>query len=321
MAPVTAVDDHRDGIGQQFAAVEVDLPIAQRFAAAQHLRQMQLRRPMLAGGFQQQVFHRAALAQQALGLVVDDGDAGFIIDRDHAFFNRLQHGVALFEQVGDFVRLETQHDALECGDGEEGAWAADQRGEGDGPIDDPAAFRHHPLHGIQRDAERHHADLLFLRVIHRHEHPQRRGQRAAVDGAVDVALQRGRQIVADKMLADQPGFGVRIADALHIHHHHEQQLVLMAHLLGEALNGAALVAPLQTVNHRAGERQRIGDGDGFLLQLILPLAAHLHEKQREHHQQHRSDDGGHHQRDGGAQRAAPVVLAWRFSEWRYHGVF
>ena len=66
--------------------------------------------------------------------------------------------------------------------------AADQGGEGDGPIDDPAALRHHPLHGVQRDAERHHADLLFLRVIHRHEHPQRRGQRAAVDGAVDVAF-------------------------------------------------------------------------------------------------------------------------------------
>ena len=84
---------------------EADLPIAAAFAAGQHLRQMQLRRPMLAGGFQQQVFHRPALAQQALGFVIDDGDAGFIIDRDHAFFNRLQHGVALFEQVGDFVRL------------------------------------------------------------------------------------------------------------------------------------------------------------------------------------------------------------------------
>ena len=50
-----AVDDHRHGIGQQFAAVEADLPIAQRLAAGQHLRQMQLCRPMLAGGFQQQV--------------------------------------------------------------------------------------------------------------------------------------------------------------------------------------------------------------------------------------------------------------------------
>ena len=255
---------------------------------------------MLAGGFQQQVFHRAALAQQALGLVVDDGDAGFIIDRDHAFFNRLQHGVALFEQVGDFVRLETQHDALECGDREEGAWAADQRGEGDGPIDDPAAFRHHPLHGIQRDAERHHADLLFLRVIHRHEHPQRRGQRAAVDGAVDVALQRGRQIVADKMLADQPVWGANSGCPAY-----PPPPRTAARFDGAP---ARRSAEWRRFGRAAADRQppcwrapAYWRRRWLSAAADLALAAHLHEKQREHHQQHRSDDGGHHQRDGGAQ--------------------
>ena len=94
----------------------------------------------------------------------------------------------------------------------------------------------------------------------------------------------------------------------------------MAHLLGEALNGAALIAPLQSHSITVfGDASVLATAMAFAA-ADLALAAHLHENSANTHQQHRRDDGGHHQRDGGAQRAAPVVLAWRF-EWRYHGVF
>ena len=69
------LNDHRHGIHQQFTAVERDLPVAPRFAALQHLRQMQLRRPVFAGGIEQQVFKRSALAQQPFRLIIDDADA------------------------------------------------------------------------------------------------------------------------------------------------------------------------------------------------------------------------------------------------------
>ncbi|MNE75733.1 hypothetical protein D3C80_1719170 [compost metagenome] len=70
-----ALNDYRHGIGQQFAAVKADLLVTQRLTAFQHLRQMQLCRPVFAGGFQQQVFERPILAQQPFGFVVDNGNA------------------------------------------------------------------------------------------------------------------------------------------------------------------------------------------------------------------------------------------------------
>ncbi|MNT35599.1 hypothetical protein D3C72_1716320 [compost metagenome] len=94
---------------------------------------------------------------------------------------------------------------------------------------------------------------------------------------------------------------MRVADAFHVHHGDEQQLVLMSHLLGEALDRATVIFPLQAVNDVTGKRHRFGNCHRLLALLILPLVTHLHKKQRVHHQQHRSNNGRHHQREGGAE--------------------
>ena len=131
-----------------------------------------------------------------------------IIDGNHAFFNRLQHRIALLKQVGYFVRLKAEHNAFQRFYQAERAQRADQRGEGQRPVDNPAALVDNALDGVQRDAQRHDADLLMPGIINRHKYAQRRGQRAAVDGAVQLAAQRRRQIVADKMMADQLRLGM-----------------------------------------------------------------------------------------------------------------
>ena len=76
---------------------------------------------------------------------------------------------------------------------------------------------------------------------------------------------------------------------------------MLAHLLGEVLNGAILPSALQPVDDGVGQRQRFGDGHGLALQLALPFMVHLYKKQGVHHHQHRGDNGGHHQRDRGAE--------------------
>ncbi|MNN37113.1 hypothetical protein D3C81_1510440 [compost metagenome] len=87
----------------------------------------------------------------------------------------MQHGVALLEQIRDLVGFKAEHNAFQGLHQEENAERADQRGEGQCPVDDPAAFAHHALNGVERNTESDHANLPPFAVVNRGKNPQRRG--------------------------------------------------------------------------------------------------------------------------------------------------
>ena len=133
---------------------------------------------------------------------VDQVNLTMGIDGHHPLLEGVKHGLTLLKLSGDFVRLQSQQDALQAAHQAPGAEGADQRAEQDGQQHVPAAVGDLLVHFTQRNADHHHANLLMLIVEHRGKHPQRRGQHAVVNGHVLFSLQRRLDIVADEGFAN-----------------------------------------------------------------------------------------------------------------------
>ena len=164
--------------------VAADLLIGQRLSALQHGLQV---------GKQRRVANIAGAvvigAEQHLARgLVGEGDIALAINGNNPLFERLQHGLALFKQGGDFIRFQTKKNTLEHPDQRPDAKRADHGAKEHGEQQSPAAVAYLFIHFTERDTDGDHADLLVSGIKYRCKDAQRLGEDAVVDRDILPAM-------------------------------------------------------------------------------------------------------------------------------------
>jgi hypothetical protein len=229
-------------------------------------------------------------AEETLRLVVEQPDPAVAIERDHAFADGVQHGLALCKQprnIGEGqvtgLLVDAPRDQIrgERAHRERAARVGEQAGD---RVQEPRPD------AVVLDADRDGADDPATGVPQRHLAPGRAAQGAAVD-LHDVAAREGVGRVGGHDLADLSGVGVRPAHPAGVHDHHvfgpgrppDALRVRLYRSLGGRPRGEQVVGDLGLGGRGRGDGERAPHG------LVVELGAERGQEEpgREH-----GDSGG-----------------------------